>query len=196
MGGGIGILQAAVEPDSVAGLVLTSSVLPRAAGRWPASDGGRRRSRSTTLAIGERVDQHPDACGWIRSGGSALGYRMVAADPDSIPEEIVQMDVALVRERQDDPDAPAAFLDAARSMLRLGKRPDVVARAMEGVQCPVLVLHGRRDRFVPAAFAEATLRRFPTWRGRIFPDLGHAPQMEAPGRWLAEVADWYAERVT
>jgi pimeloyl-ACP methyl ester carboxylesterase len=54
-------------------------------------------------------------------------------------------------------------------------------------------MHGRRDRFVPAAFAEAILARRPAWRGRIFPDLGHAPQMEAPGRWLTEVADWYAE---
>ena len=80
-------------------------------------------------------------------------------------------------------------------MLRLGKRPDVAARALDAVRCPVLVLHGRRDRLVPAAFAEAVLRSHPTWRGRIFPDVGHAPQMEAPGRWLAEVADWYAESV-
>ena len=41
--------------------------------------------------------------------------------------------------------------------------------------------------------AEAALREHPTWRGRIFHDLGHVPQMEAPGRWLAEVADWFAD---
>jgi pimeloyl-ACP methyl ester carboxylesterase len=195
MGGGIGILQAAVEPDSVAGLVLTSSVLPPVRGRWPHPAVIGAFALYDTETIG----------GWIvnaRMHGVdpervvRLGYRMVAADQRSIPDEILKLDVALVRERQDDPDAPAAFLDAAHSLLRLRKRPDVVARAMGGVHCPVLVLHGRRDRFVPVAFAEATLRRFPTWRGRIFPDLGHAPQMEAPGRWLAEVADWYAERVT
>jgi pimeloyl-ACP methyl ester carboxylesterase len=124
-----------------------------------------------------------------------LGYRMVASDPSSIPEEIVRMNVDLVRERQSDPDAPDAFLDAARSMLRLGKRSDVSVRALHGIECPVLLLHGRRDRFVPAAFAEAVLARFPSWRGRILPGLGHAPQMEAPGRWLAEVADWFAEAV-
>lgn len=195
MGGGIGILQAAVEPDSVAGLVLTSSVLPRVSGRWPHPAVVGAFALYDTATIGERlvnVRMHRlDPERVVR-----LGYRMIAADPRSIPAEILQMDIALVRERQDDPDAPAAFLDAARSIIRLGKRADVVARAFEGVHCPVLLLHGRRDRFVPAAFAEATLRRFPTWRGRIFPDLGHAPQMEAPGRWLSEVADWYAERVT
>ena len=78
-------------------------------------------------------------------------------------------------------------------MRRLGKRPDIAKRAMDAIACPVLVMHGRRDRLVPVAFAEAALRAHPAWRGRIFPDLGHLPQMEAPGRWLAEVADWYAE---
>ena len=86
-----------------------------------------------------------------------------------------------------------AFLDAWRSMRRLGKRPDIAKRAMDAIACPVLVMHGRRDRLVPVAFAEAALGTHPAWRGRIFPDLGHLPQMEAPGRWLAEVADWYAE---
>jgi pimeloyl-ACP methyl ester carboxylesterase len=124
-----------------------------------------------------------------------IGVRMVTADPHAVPEEIVRLNVELVRERQSDPDAPDAFLEAARSILRLGKRPDIAHRAMDGVRCPVLILHGRRDRFVPAAFAEAALARYPAWRGRIFPDLGHAPQMEAPGRWLAEVADWHAERI-
>jgi pimeloyl-ACP methyl ester carboxylesterase len=110
-----------------------------------------------------------------------------------VPDDLIQLVVEQVRDRRDDRDAGPAFLDAARSMLRLGARPDLAARAMDNVWCPVLVLHGRRDRLVPAAFAEAALRRHPTWRGRIFADLGHVPQIEAPGRWLAEVADWFAD---
>jgi hypothetical protein len=46
---------------------------------------------------------------------------------------------------------------------------------------------------VPVAFAEAVLRAHPAWRGRIFRELGHVPQIEAPGRWLAAVADWTAD---
>jgi pimeloyl-ACP methyl ester carboxylesterase len=79
-------------------------------------------------------------------------------------------------------------------MLRLGEHREAARRALDHAPDDVLVLHGRRDRLVPVAFAEAELRRHPTWRGRIFPDLGHAPMLEAPGRWLAEVADWHAER--
>lgn len=194
MGGVIGVLQAAVEPSSVAGLVLTSSALPWSRGGFPHPAVIGAFATYDTAFMGDRLVRarmrRMDAEQVVR-----LGYRMVAADPRSIPEEIVRLNVDLVRERQGDPDAPAAFLDAARSMLRLGRRPDVSARALAGVRCPVLLLHGRRDRFVPAVFAEAVLAGHPTWRGRIFPDLGHAPQMEAPGRWLAEVADWYAELV-
>jgi pimeloyl-ACP methyl ester carboxylesterase len=99
----------------------------------------------------------------------------------------------LLRERQGETDAARAYVDAARSLLRLGRRPDVARRALDGIRSPVLVLHGRRDRLVPAAFAEATLARYPAWRGRILPDLGHVPQMEDPGRWLAEVGAWLSE---
>jgi len=195
MGGAVGILEAAVEPAMVSGLVLTSSVLPWVRGGFPHPAVMGAFALYDLAGVGERLIrtrmQRMSPEHMVK-----LGYRMVAADPLSIPDEIVRLNVDLARERQNDPEASEAFLEAARSMLRLGKRPDLVARAMGGIRCPVLLLHGRRDRFVPAAFAEAALRRSPTWRGRIFPDLGHAPQMEAPGRWLAEVADWYAERVT
>ena len=194
MGGGIAILQAAVEPDSVAGIVLTSSVFPWSRGGLPHPMVLWAFAMYDAPGLGDRFARvrmrGVDAERSVR-----FGYRMVAADPRSIPEEIARLNVELVRERRDDADAPDAFVEAARSMLRLGKRPDIAARALDGVRCPVLVLHGRRDRFVPVAFAEAALARHPTWRGRIFPDLGHAPQMEAPGRWLSEVADWYAELV-
>ncbi len=194
MGGVIAILQAAVEPASTAGLVLTSSALPWSRGGLPHPAVMGAFAMYDTPRVGDRFAR-------LRMGRMdpeqvvRFGYRMVATDPSSIPEDIVRLSIDVVRERQADPDAPDAFLDAARSMLRLGKRRDVSARALGAIACPVLLLHGRRDRFVPAAFAEAVLAAHPTWRGRIFPGIGHAPQMEAPGRWLAEVADWYAETV-
>lgn len=193
MGGVIAILEAAVEPASVAGLVLTSSAFPRVRGGWPHPAVVGAFAAYDSGVLGERFARmriRMDAERAVR-----LGYRMVAADPQSIPEEIVRMSVDVIRERQRDPDAADAFLDAARSLLRLGKRPRIAAQALDAIPCPVLVLHGRRDRFVPVAFAEAALEHHPSWRGRIFPDLGHAPQMEAPGRWLSEVADWYAEQI-
>ena len=192
MGGVIGMLHAAVEPASPAGLVLTDSPFPWVRGAFPhpAVIVGFAAYDAPGLGplVLEARMRRLDAGRAVR-----LGFRFVTVDPSSIPEEIVRLTVEQVRERGLDPDAPAAFHDAWRSLRRLGRRPDVAKRAMDGVRCPVLVLHGRRDRLVPAAYAEAALRAYPAWRGRIFPDLGHVPQMEAPGRWLAEVADWHSE---
>ena len=194
MGGAISVLEAAIEPEAISGLVLTGSVFPWVRGGFPhpAVMGAFVVYRAPGL--GERFvfarsrAMRPEQV--VR-----MGFGYVAADRRSIPEDIVELHVDLVRDRQRDPDAVPAFLQAARSMLRLGERPDFARRALDNVRCPVLVLHGRRDRLVPVSFARAELARHPGWRGRIFPDLGHAPQMEAPGRWVAEVADWYAEQV-
>ena len=195
MGGAIAILQAAVEPASVGGLVLTGSVFPWVRGGWPHPAVVGTFSIYRVPRLGEQLMSarlrriEPERM--VR-----LGFRFVAADPRSIPEDVIALHVDMARHRARDPELVPAFVGAARSMLRLGARPDVARRAMDSVRCPVLVLHGRRDRLVPAAFAEAALAREAGWRGRIFPDLGHAPMLEAPGRWLAAVADWYAGALT
>jgi pimeloyl-ACP methyl ester carboxylesterase len=192
MGGATAMLEAAVNPDAVDGLVLTCSIFPWARGGRPhpliLSAFALYRSPAVGEWLADRRYRSLDPEQAVR-----MSFRLVAADPASVPEDLVRRIAEQVTERRADPDAGAAFLDAARSMLRLGARPAIAARAMDNVRCPVLVLHGRRDRLVPAAFAEAALRSHPAWRGRIFPDLGHVPQIEAPGRWLAEVADWFAD---
>jgi pimeloyl-ACP methyl ester carboxylesterase len=192
MGGAISILQAAVEPTTVAGIVLTNSVFPWRFKGVPhplvmAAFGIYATPRLGEGVVAWRVhDLDPDQM--VR-----LSFRVLAADPGSIPDDVGRLFVDLARERRNEPDVARSFVDAARSMLRLGRRPQISRRALDNVACPVLLLHGRRDRLVPAAFAEAELARHPGWRGRFFRDLGHIPQMEAPGRWLAEVADWFAD---
>jgi pimeloyl-ACP methyl ester carboxylesterase len=192
MGGAISILQAAVEPATVAGIVLTNSVFPWRFKAVPHPLVLAAFGIYATPRLGEGV------VAWRVRGMDPeqmvrLSLQVLAADPRSIPAEVVRLLVDLARERRDDPDVTRSFIEATRSMLRLGRRPQIARRALDNVSCPVLLLHGRRDRLVPAAFAEAELARHPGWRGRFFRDLGHIPQMEAPGRWLAEVADWSAD---
>ena len=123
-----------------------------------------------------------------------LSLRVLAADPSSIPDDVVKLLVDLARERKDDPDVARAFLrsrpfDVAARAATL--RPS--RRALDNVTCPVLLLHGRRDRLVPVAFAEAELERHPSWRGRFFGISVTSRTWKSPGRWLAEVADWFAD---
>lgn len=189
LGGAISILQTAVEPSSVQGLVLTNSVFPWRLGAIPHPLVMAAFGIYATPRVGERVVRWRlramDPEQMVR-----LSLRVLAADPVSIPGDVVDLLVEQARARRDDPDAARSFLETARSMLRLGRRPAISRRALENVTCPVLLLHGRRDRLVPTTFARAELARHPGWRGRFFPDLGHIPQMEAPERWLAEVVDW------
>jgi pimeloyl-ACP methyl ester carboxylesterase len=191
MGGGIAIVTAAVDPGAVAGLVLTASIFPWVRGWRP----------HPMVVAAFAAYRSPVAGEWLvrRRFGPVdpqLAVRaslaMIAADARSVPPEMVHLMGDQVRARTRDPDAGPAFLEAARSMLRLGAAPARSAAALDAVACPVLVLHGGRDRLVPAAYAEAVLHAHPKWSGRIFPDLGHVPQMEAPDRWLAAVADWSA----
>ncbi|MEA2557619.1 MAG: hypothetical protein QOG88_1157 [Actinomycetota bacterium] len=191
MGGAVAVLQAAVEPGSVDGIILSGSVFPWAKGGMPHPLVLATFALYESARVGERFVT-ARATSIDPEVGVRLSFRIIAADASNIPEQIIQRHIELAHERRTDPDAVPAFLEAARSLIRLGKRRSVIDGALDAVTAPVLVLHGRRDRLVPAAFAEAELQRRPAWRGRIFPDLGHVPQMEAPGRWISEVADWHS----
>jgi len=191
MGGLIASVYAAVAPERVAGLVLSASVFPWTRGSLPHPAVLAAFSLYGLDGVGERLvrarrrSMSPETF-------VALGLRLLTADPGSIPDEVIRLQVELVRDTRDDPEQPKNFIEAARSIATYVRTPSLGIRTLGGVRCPVLVIHGRRDRFVPARFAEAALATYPSWRGRILPRVGHVPQMEAPGRWLGEVADWYA----
>jgi pimeloyl-ACP methyl ester carboxylesterase len=190
MGGLVSMVEAAVEPDRVAGLVLSASVFPWVRGARPHPAVLGTFAIYGVDGLGERV---------VRSRRRsvrpetfvALGLRLLTVDPARIPPDVVALQVALIRDTRHDEEQPASFIDAARSITSFVRSPSISSRTMDAIGCPVLVIHGRRDRFVPARFAEAALSAHPAWRGRILPGVGHVPQMERPDRWLSEVADWY-----
>ena len=191
MGGVIGFLESAIEPERVAGLIVTSSVFPWARGAMPhpfvigAFASYDVEWLGERLVAGRRRALSPEAM-------VAFGLRLLTVDPARIPPEVVRLQVELLRDTRDDPDVPRSFVEAARSITRYVRDPTIGSRAMDSATCPVLVIHGRSDRFVPARFAEEALAAHPAWRGRILPRVGHVPQMEVPARWLTEVADWFA----
>ncbi|HYJ59864.1 MAG TPA: alpha/beta hydrolase [Actinomycetota bacterium] len=193
MGGVLGVLQAAVDPASMDGLILTGSAFPWAARGLPSPLVMAGFAAAEVPGLGDALVRarlrrlRPDQV-------VALGLRLVTAHPDRIPADVVRLHEDLLAAQRDRDDVPRAFTGASRSLVRLARRREVARRALDAVACATLVIHGRRDRFVPTRFAEAELARHPAWRGRILAEVGHAPQMEAPGRWVAEVADWLADR--
>jgi pimeloyl-ACP methyl ester carboxylesterase len=190
MGGLIAMTEAAVEPDRVAGLVLTASVFPWVRGTMPHPAVLGTFALYDVEGLGERVVRgrrrsvSPEA--FVR-----YGLRLLTVDPSRIPTDVVDLQIQLIRDTRDDIEQPRSFIEAARSITAFVRTPAISSRVTDAIRCPVLVIHGRRDRFVPARYAEVTLSAHPSWRGRILPGVGHVPQMERPDRWLAEVADWF-----
>lgn len=191
MGGAIAIMQASIEPSSVSGLVLTASVFPwegvqAALLRSPALLAGfvLYRGRLGEWAARQRVNAD-NADRIVR-----LSLRLMTTDAAALPEDLVRAHVALLTEQARDPDVAAAFLESSRSLIRLGQTPERARTLIDGVKCPVVVIHGRRDRLVPAALAWTATESHPDWMVRVLPDVGHIPQMEAPERWMRSVEDW------
>lgn len=189
MGGGIAVLQAGVEPFTVNGLILTDPVLPWARGGYPsglviAAFGAYRIPGLGERFLRRRVAGMTSEEFWDQS------MRIIAADPSTIPPEVVRAHIELAESRRNLEDAIPAFLEAARSLLSLGARPKLVRRVMDRITGPVLIVHGASDRLVPPAFARAAARRYPEWRLEVMDGVGHAPMMEAPERWLSIVEPW------
>ena len=61
------------------------------------------------------------------------------------------------------------------------------------VKAPCLVLWGARDLYLPMRHADRVLEVVPNARLEVFHDCGHAPHMEASGRFAATVSSFLTE---
>lgn len=183
------MLQAALEPGAVEGLVLSDSVFPYAKGSMPAP----------VVIAGFAIYRVPKVGEWAArqritrleaERAVEVGFRIITADPTSIPDDLVRLHVEQLVRHQQDPDAGAAFLEAARSVMALARRPRAARWILDQVKAPVLAIHGRQDRLVPVGYARAAAREHPSWDLRVLKGVGHVPQMEAPERWLTATTDW------
>jgi pimeloyl-ACP methyl ester carboxylesterase len=192
MGGALVALQAALEPDSVSGIILTSPALP-----WT------RRVRPERLIVaGFTFYRIPTLSDWVVRGRAARwgaervvheGLKLCCVDPSRVDPAVVRAQVEMTRFRERDPDSIPAFLEAARSLMHLKDHPDFVRRVMDAVRCPVLVIHGDRDRLVPVGLAREAVRGRESWHLEVIDDVGHIAHMEAPDRLLAAAENWLAD---
>src|SRR6201981_1913394 len=152
MGGAITILEADDSPQAVAAVVLVDPALPRPAevpdpqvaaqfllyalpGVGEAFLDIKRRSR-TDRELVERI------------------INLCFVDPRRSSPEVMDAAPELVAyRRRHMPPQDAAFLQAARSIVRAGLRPRQFKNTMRSLVQPVLLIHGDRDRLVPIAAA-------------------------------------------
>ncbi len=58
------------------------------------------------------------------------------------------------------------------------------------VSCPVLLVHGGEDHYVPPVFALAAAGRHPAWQLALITGAGHFPHRDNPAAWLTSVVPW------
>src|SRR2546430_9131697 len=146
MGGLVAMMEAALAPERVAGLVLVAPAQPRSA---EARVDGTVAALFTLYAlplVGEQVLR------WrARLLGPAGGVRatlaLCCADPSRIPPDVVEAHVALARERLELlPCADQAFVQAARSLIAVAARRSWFDEMVRRVTAPTPPVPGRPGR--------------------------------------------------
>jgi pimeloyl-ACP methyl ester carboxylesterase len=189
MGGMITLLESAASPDQVVGAVLVDPALPRpllsrvdrrvamqfaivaVPGLGEAAFARRRRHQSVAQQVHETL-------------------KLCTVDYTRVPPEVVAAGIASIESRRPGDITPSDTVRAARSLLRLLSRPQLVRRTLRRVSAPVLMLHGDRDRLVSINVAKHIAQEFPAWRFEIAHDIGHVPMLEAPDWTARQVFDW------
>lgn len=181
LGGGVALQFTYQFPEMVERLVLVSSgglgpdVSPilRAAA-LPGAD----LFISATAGVGRRL-------------GSALGrgMGMLGMRPSADVAEVARGYATLA-----DAERRKAFLATLRAVVGTeGQRVAALDRLYLAEALPLLIVWGERDPIIPVAHAEEAHRALPGSRLEVFEDVGHLPQLEAPGRFIAALERFLAE---
>lgn len=171
-GGAVAVAVAASLPERVVGCVLTGSYLPPQLGGWEAP------------LIG---------AGLVLRQGRAVGMHLMDAARD--PRERERIVRAFGRAREAEDRHPGrGLVEGVASLIALSVPTARAWELFERVRCPVLMVHGRGDRHVPAGWTRRVERRFPEWTAVRLDDEPHQVQIRDPGRWLGVVSGWLAEQ--
>jgi pimeloyl-ACP methyl ester carboxylesterase len=175
LGGGVALQFTYQFPEMVERLVLVSSgglgpdVSPilRAAA-LPGAD----LFISATAGVGQKVGSV------VGRGLGALGLR-----PNADVAEVARGYASL-----SDGDRRKAFLATLRAVVGTdGQRVAGQDKLYLAEALPLLIIWGDRDPIIPVEHGEETHRQLPNSRLEIFEDVGHVPQLESPGRFVAVV---------
>lgn len=181
LGGGVAMQLTYQFPEMVERLVLVSSgglgpdvspVLRAAA--LPGAD----LFIAATAGVGSRI-------------GAALGKGLGALGlgPNADVAEVTRAYAALA-----DSERRKAFLATLHAVVGTdGQRVAALDRLYLADDLPLLILWGENDPIIPVAHAEAAHAALPSSRLEIFEGVGHAPQVEGPGRFIAALQRFLAE---
>jgi pimeloyl-ACP methyl ester carboxylesterase len=189
MGGLISLMQAAMAPGTVGGLVLIEPALPP-----PRQTPDRQVAGQFLLYALPGLGELYVRAVMSRRPPELAVQRVIElcfADPSRADAAMLTASTALATERQRQERAnAAAFLAASRSLMRVVGQRHRYWEMMASVRVPVLLIGGEADRLVPAASMRQAAARNPRWETVILPGVGHTPQLEVPGNVIGTVREW------
>ncbi len=190
MGGMISLLTAAESPEMVAGLILVDPALPFVPARPDLLV-------AAMFALGGMPVIGRAMLGGVRNlppdAAVAGMLSLCCAEPSRVPPAVRALHVEVARRRAQFTDADGDMANATRSVIAtagLGRAGLGYRQGIRRVDCPVLLLHGERDRLVPVSAARSAARANPSWSLVVLPGAGHAPQLEVPAECAAAITDW------
>lgn len=191
MGGMIALIEASAAPETVAGLILVDPALPFHVVR-PDPLVTAIFAISTAPVLGPLLARQRRLMPLESMIASTLA--LCCVDPARIPPDIVALHIEIARQRAAMSNNGKDFAHAARSVIETAGflRGQAYRREIRQISCPVLLVHGERDRLVPVAAARIAARLHPAWTLTVLPDLGHIPQLEAPAETASAIAAWLA----
>jgi pimeloyl-ACP methyl ester carboxylesterase len=129
--------------------------------------------------------------GAARTAGAAVGRGLAAVGlrPSADVAEVARGYASLA-----DPERRAAFLATLRSVVGTrGQRVHAGDRLYLAEGVPVLIMWGARDPIIPVRHGRHAHEAIPGSRLEVFEAVGHMPQLEAPGRFVAVLERFLAQ---
>jgi pimeloyl-ACP methyl ester carboxylesterase len=173
LGGGVALQFAYQFPEMVERLVLVSS-----GGLGPEVGAILRAAALPGADLFIRSTAMPGsiAGGWLTGALGRLGLR-----PNADLAEVGRAYASLA-----DADRRKAFLSTLHAVVDTdGQRVAALDRLYLAENLPVLIVWGERDPIIPVEHGRAAHAQLPGSHLEVFPDAGHVPMLESPGRFAA-----------
>jgi pimeloyl-ACP methyl ester carboxylesterase len=175
LGGGVALQFSYQFPEMVERLVLVSS-----GGLGPEVGAVLRAAALPGSDLFIRATAGPGsvAGGWVSGVLGKVGLR-----PNIDLAEVGRAYATLA-----DPVRRKAFLSTLHAVVGTdGQRVAALDRLYLAESLPMLIIWGERDPIIPVAHGRAAHAQLPGSRLEVFPDAGHIPMQESPGRFAASL---------
>lgn len=188
MGGMISLLEASAAGSGVSGLILIDPALPFVPARPDLLV-------AAVFATGGLPGLGPVLLRGVRRLPAdtvvASILSLCCHDPARVPAEVVAQHVAVAQRRTGFAEAGRDIAIATRSVIATaGLGGHAYRQGLAALSCQVLLLHGERDRLVPASAARAVAHSHPSWSVVVLPGVGHVPQLEAAPECADRILEW------